>query len=83
MAPVWTAPKLSVPALQSRSSLKEKALSGSLCSRIAGSAADFGAECLVTACPLCKYNLSRESSLPVVYFTELLAEALGITEVDA
>ena len=64
-------------------SLKEKALSGSLCSRIAGSAADFGAECLVTACPLCKYNLSRESSLPVVYFTELLAEALGITEVDA
>ena len=64
-------------------SLKEKALSGSLCSRIAGSAADFGAECLVTACPLCKYNLSRESSLPVVYFTELLAEALGIMEVDA
>ena len=46
-------------------------------------AADFGAECLVTACPLCKYNLSRESSLPVVYFTELLAEALGIMEVDA
>ena len=64
-------------------SLKEKALSGRLCSRIAGSAADFGAECLVTACPLCKYNLSRESSLPVVYFTELLAEALGIMEVDA
>ena len=30
-----------------------------------------------------KYNLSKESSLPVVYFTELLAEALGILEVDA
>lgn len=64
-------------------SLKEKELSGHLCGQIAESAASLGAECLVTACPLCKYNLSKESSLPVVYFTELLAEALGILEVDA
>ena len=61
-------------------SLKEKALSGRLCSRIAGSAADFG-EMLVTACPLCKYNLVKsQSDVPVVYFTELLAEALGVKE---
>lgn len=39
-----------------------------------------GAECLITACPLCLYNLreNAESDLPVYYFTELLAEALGL-----
>ena len=44
-------------------------------------AADQGAEMLVTACPLCLYNLTHnrgEDSLPVCYFTELLAEALGV-----
>ncbi len=51
-----------------------------LCKKIADSAAGFAADCLVTACPLCKYNLSRNASLPVVYFTELLAEALGVKE---
>ena len=36
---------------------------------------------IVTACPLCKYNLEKNGSgIPVVYFTELLAEALGIKE---
>ncbi len=42
-----------------------------------------GAEELVTACPLCLYNLVHNATgdkLPVSYFTELLAEALGITE---
>ena len=43
------------------------------------SAAGFGADCIITACPLCRYNLIKaESSLPVIYFTELLAEALGV-----
>ena len=44
-------------------------------------AKDQGAELLVTACPLCLYNLTHnrsEDSLPVCYFTELLAEALGV-----
>jgi len=63
-------------------SLKEKEQSRQLCQRIAGSAAGFEAECLVTACPLCKYNLNQNGQLPVVYFTELLAEALGIKEED-
>ncbi len=40
-----------------------------------------GADMIVTACPLCKYNLEKSGSeIPVVYITELLAEALGIKE---
>ena len=41
-----------------------------------------GAEVLITACPLCMYNLSQntDGSVPVRYFTELLAEALGAEE---
>ena len=44
-----------------------------------------GAELLITACPLCSYNLlhNTDDKLPVVYFTELLAEALGCGEEDA
>lgn len=44
-------------------------------------AAALGAEALVTACPLCMYNLRENGNgMPVYYFTELLAEALGIKE---
>ena len=64
-------------------SIKEKEKASSLCQKITESAAGFDADCLVTACPLCKYNLSKNSQLPIVYFTELLAEALGILEVQA
>ena len=40
-----------------------------------------GAEMIITACPLCKYNLIKNGAgVPVVYFTELLAEALGVKE---
>lgn len=40
-----------------------------------------GAEIIITACPLCKYNLIKSGvDVPVVYFTELLAEALGVKE---
>ena len=37
---------------------------------------------LITACPLCLYNLNKsaDKKLPVHYFTELLAEALGVKE---
>lgn len=63
-------------------SIREKETSQSLCDRICDSAAGFEADCLVTACPLCKYNLNKSGKLPVVYFTELLAEALGIKEAD-
>ncbi len=40
-----------------------------------------GAEMIITACPLCKYNLVKNGSdIPVVYITEVLAEALGVKE---
>lgn len=61
-------------------SLQEKEMSEKMCHRIADSAASFQADCLVTACPLCKYNLDKAGKLPIVYFTELLAEALGVKE---
>ncbi|MDO4939394.1 MAG: CoB--CoM heterodisulfide reductase iron-sulfur subunit B family protein [Lachnospiraceae bacterium] len=48
---------------------------------VTDSAARAGADCIVTACPLCKYNLVKNGSdVPVIYFTELLAEALGVKE---
>ena len=40
-----------------------------------------GADMIITACPLCRYNLMKNGAdIPVVYFTELLAEALGVKE---
>ncbi len=50
--------------------------------KVLDSASSHGAELIVTACPLCRYNLEKngESEMPVVYFTELLAEALGVKE---
>lgn len=51
--------------------------------KVMDSADEFGAEIIVTACPLCQYNLAKNSAnsnLPVKYFTELLAEALGLCD---
>ena len=50
--------------------------------KILSNAAACGAEMLLTACPLCRYNLEKSSAdgMPVIYFTELLAEALGVKE---
>ena len=47
---------------------------------VVDNAANAGAEVLITACPLCLYNLAQnaENPLPVLYFTELLAQALGL-----
>jgi heterodisulfide reductase subunit B len=43
------------------------------------SAKNAGAECVITACPLCLYNLKKcGEEIPVLYFTELLYEALGL-----
>jgi len=54
------------------------ALSGT----IVESAAKNGAHAIVTACPLCHYNLDVKHTLPVYYFTELMAAALGISEIS-
>ena len=36
---------------------------------------------IITACPLCRYNLVKNGAdIPVRYITEVLAEALGIKE---
>jgi len=49
---------------------------------VVSSAKEAGADTVITACPLCMYNLNANGTaeLPVVYFTELLAEALGVKE---
>ena len=60
-------------ALEDADSAKKKS------NAVSQSAAAGGADTIVTACPLCKYNLAKNGSpIPVVYFTELLAEALGV-----
>jgi len=61
--------------------LENRNLAEEKCNTIISSAIEKGAEAIITACPLCMYNLevnSTEQKLPVYYFTELLAEALGV-----
>lgn len=59
--------------------------------KILKQAEEAGADMLVTACPLCEYNLgprqnevkkmfSSFESIPVVYFTQLMALAFGLDE---
>ncbi len=56
-------------------------LAKSKSNRVVDCAKACGAQKLITACPLCKYNLVKNGAdIPVVYFTELLAEALGVKE---
>lgn len=61
-------------------SLRDGERAQNMCDTIMENAAGFGAEMLITACPLCMYNLNKSDKLPVYYFTELLAEALGVKE---
>ena len=60
--------------------LEDKSAAQSRSSMVMESAAEHGAEMVITACPLCLYNLKKNSGseVPVVYFTELLAQALGL-----
>ena len=61
--------------------LENNGLAQKKCNAIIASAKDAGAEAIITACPLCMYNLDANATgekLPVHYFTELLAEALGV-----
>ena len=63
-------------------SLKEKEMAGQMVDTILDSAEYNGADELVTACPLCQYNLNHNAghahTPKVKYFTEILAEALGV-----
>ena len=63
--------------------LEDKNIPAKRSKMIFDSADGFGADMLITACPLCMYNLNKseaDSKVPVYYFTELLAEALGVKE---
>ena len=63
--------------------LEDKSLAQKKSNSVLESAESFGAEMVLTACPLCLYNLNKngtEHDLPVLYFTELLAEALGVKD---
>lgn len=62
--------------------LENRGFAAKQAQKIVDNAKHAGAEVLITACPLCMYNLSQntDGSVPVRYFTELLAEALGAEE---
>ena len=63
--------------------LEDKALAEKKSRQVLESADAAGADIIVTACPLCRYNLMKNGGADgkrIVYFTELLAEALGVKE---
>jgi len=72
--------------------VKEPEVSEAMSRDIVTSAREHGAQVIVTACPLCQFNLDypqRETAsgrsgdeIPVVYFTQLMAVALGLPEED-
>ncbi len=55
---------------------------GKMVNKLMTMAREAGANCVVTACPVCMANLDMRASdnvrLPVFYFTELIALALGL-----
>ncbi len=63
-------------------SVKSPDLARAKSQAIVNDALSFGAEEIVTACPLCLYNLNKNSdgAVKISYFTSLLTEALGIDE---
>lgn len=82
----------SVECCGSYLTVKDPEVPESLSREIVASARENGADVVVTACPLCQFNLDypqREtmgsrtgSRIPVVYFTQLMAVALGLPEED-
>ena len=59
--------------------LKEKEMAGNMSDNIMNSAEGFGADMLITACPLCLYNMNKnsKSELPVYYFTKFTHSSLS------
>ena len=63
--------------------MENKDLANKKSGAVLSSAEDQGVEMMITACPLCLYNLNQNKDghdVPVYYFTELLAEALGVKD---
>jgi len=66
--------------------MEDKAFAQKRVETILSSAAEAGADMMITACPLCLYNLAHNATdtrLPIKYFTELLYQALGLNEEEA
>ncbi|MDW7739125.1 MAG: CoB--CoM heterodisulfide reductase iron-sulfur subunit B family protein [Bacillota bacterium] len=65
-------------------SVTEEGVARDTVAKILDSARNVGAEALITACPLCRYNLENcaeedgKTPIKIYYFSELLAEALGL-----
>jgi len=71
--------------------ISEEDLALGLIGKILNSALDRGAECLITPCPLCQTNLDayqsqvnkklhRSFNLPILFFTQLMGVAFGLSE---
>jgi heterodisulfide reductase subunit B len=70
--------------------VKEPQVSETLSEDVVASARENGADVIITACPLCQFNLDypqRETEagqtgneIPILYFTQLMAVALGLPE---
>jgi heterodisulfide reductase subunit B len=54
-----------------------------MCDNLMNAAIEAGANCVVTACPLCMANLDMRPSvgkkLPIFYFSELISLAMGLS----
>ncbi len=73
--------------------ISEEALALDLIRKLLDSAVRNGAECLITVCPLCQTNLDVYQSrvnkkfktnfnLPILFFTQLMGVAFGLSEED-
>jgi heterodisulfide reductase subunit B len=73
--------------------ISEEDVALGLIRKLLDSASSHGAECLVTVCPLCQTNLDAYQSrvnkkfktkfkLPVLFFTQLMGVAFGLSEED-
>lgn len=73
--------------------ISEENVALDLMHKLLDSAASHGAECLVTVCPLCQFNLDAYQShvnkkfktgyhLPILFFTQLMGVAFGLEEKD-
>ncbi len=63
--------------------MEDSSVPGKRAKAILSNAKANGADTVITACPLCYYNLKKHSEgtgVTVRYFTEVLAEALGVKE---
>jgi heterodisulfide reductase subunit B len=71
--------------------ISENALALDLIRKLLDSAASNGAECVVTACPLCQFNLDAYQSLvnkkfktnfnlPILFLTQLMGVAFGLND---